>query len=108
MTANMKQSRLSACRCSRASLRRAVRVSAQKQAVAVTVAPVVVKEHGAFTVKGTVRKVNEDRFAVQVRPKTCSSKNANIKTLLQNKIASALLLLLLPMADALNNFSSLH
>eukprot|EP00775_Hariotina_reticulata_P002050 gene2050-2372_t len=74
MAATMKQTRVSACRCSRASLRRAVRVSAQKQAVAVTVAPVVVKEHGAYTVKGTVRKVNEDRFDVQVVPSSSAGK----------------------------------
>jgi hypothetical protein len=29
-------------------------------------APVVVKAHGAATLKGTVRKINEDRYDVQV------------------------------------------
>lgn len=28
----------------------------------------VVKEQGSYTVKGTVRKINEDRFNVQVGP----------------------------------------
>jgi len=67
MAATMKQLRVPACCSTRDSVRRAVLVSAQKQSVAVAVAPVAVKEHGAYTVKGTVRKVNEDRFDVQVR-----------------------------------------
>ena len=29
-------------------------------------APVVVKEHGSYSIKGTVRKVNEDRYDVKV------------------------------------------
>lgn len=50
-----------------ASTRRAAAVSVRAKAAAVSAnAKVVVKEHGSVTLRGTVRKVNEDRFDVKV------------------------------------------
>jgi hypothetical protein len=46
-----------------AASRRRVRACASSAAVA---APILIKETGAYTVQGTVRKVNEDRYDVKV------------------------------------------
>lgn len=45
------------------SRRSAVKATGSAQAVTT---PIVVKEYGSFTVKGTVRRINEDRFDVKV------------------------------------------
>ncbi|PNW79761.1 hypothetical protein CHLRE_08g365632v5 [Chlamydomonas reinhardtii] len=52
----------------RAGSRRPVKVRASAEPATVQAPParVVVKAHGAYTVKGTVRKINEDRFDVKV------------------------------------------
>jgi chorismate synthase len=47
------------------SSRCSLRVRAQAVAVSAN-AKVVVKEHGSVTLRGTVRKVNEDRYDVKV------------------------------------------
>lgn len=50
-----------------AGTRRAAAVSVRAQAVAVSAgAKVVVKETGSVSLRGTVRKVNEDRFDIKV------------------------------------------
>lgn len=51
----------------RAGSRRPVKVRASAEPATVQAPParVVVKAHGAYTVKGTVRKINEDRFDVK-------------------------------------------
>ncbi|KAF6257389.1 phosphatase 2C-like domain-containing protein [Scenedesmus sp. NREL 46B-D3] len=70
MAASMQQSaRVSTTRTSHRSNRVVVRAAS----VAVS-APVVVKQKGAYTCRGTVRKVNEDRYDVKVVAPTASDK----------------------------------
>jgi hypothetical protein len=50
------------------SNRRTAAVGVRAQAVAVSASTKVsVKEHGSVSLRGTVRKVNEDRYDVKVR-----------------------------------------
>eukprot|EP00882_Tetradesmus_deserticola_P006391 GHRQ01006721.1.p2 GENE.GHRQ01006721.1~~GHRQ01006721.1.p2 ORF type:complete len:173 (+),score=36.85 GHRQ01006721.1:124-642(+) len=70
MAATMRQ----AARMSTTSTsQRCSRVVVRAASVAVS-APVVVKQQGAFTCRGTVRKVNEDRYDVKVVAPTASDK----------------------------------
>ena len=61
----------------RACSRRTAAVTVRAQAAAVSVtAKVGVKEQGAVSLRGTVRKVNEDRFDIKVSDG--SSKHAGL------------------------------
>lgn len=53
----------------RVARRAAVPVRAKASAAVSTATKIVVKEHGSVSLRGTVRKVNEDRFDVKVRGK---------------------------------------
>ena len=59
-----------------AGRRSRVRASASASAVSV---PIVVKESGAFTSRGTVRKVNEDRYDVKVSCWSCLFFRARLR-----------------------------
>lgn len=63
----MQRSSVQAGSVRAAGARRAAAVSVRAQAVAVSAgAKVVVKETGSVSLRGTVRKVNEDRFDIKV------------------------------------------
>lgn len=63
------------------STRRTAAVGVRAQAVAVSASTkVVVKEHGSVSLRGTVRKVNEDRYDVKVRGRSwCVDGGVNLQ-----------------------------
>jgi hypothetical protein len=62
---SLKMQRATAARTQARASKGRIATKATKAGVLVS-APVVVKEHGSYSVKGTVRKVNEDRYDVKV------------------------------------------